>query len=146
MLGPPGRHSCVGAQRRQVEVSPAVIGPLLCGEARQNFDDIAESDVGIRCRLLACRRRKRDFAQDGERHGKDHGIGAKIAPSLQCTAIRLQPRRSPSRHDRAQIDRGIEPTVWRYEILDRRAIALREASMLTLSRPTHSSRSVRVLA
>jgi len=46
MLGLPGGDSRVGTQKRQVgEVSSAVISPPLCGEAQQNFDDIAESDV-----------------------------------------------------------------------------------------------------
>ena len=73
------------------EVSPAVISPPLCTEAHQYVDDIAESDVSTGCRLFACGRGKCDFAQNGERHGEDRGIGLEdCAPWLQCTAIRLR--------------------------------------------------------
>lgn len=90
VLGPPGRGGHVGTQKRQVgEVSPAVISPPPCGEAQQNFDDIAEADVGTGCRLLARRRRQRDFLRTGSGTVRIAAAASKMAPSSQCTVIRL---------------------------------------------------------
>ena len=47
-------------------------------------------------------------------------------------------------HDSAEMDRDTMPTALRYEILDQRAIALRDASMPTLP-SIYSSRIAKVL-
>src|SRR5271166_6424467 len=79
MLGPPGRDRRVGNQERQVgQLSPAMIGPPLRREAKQNFDDAAEPDIDNGCYLLARRRRKHDLGQYREWHGQDRAVGLEL--------------------------------------------------------------------
>ena len=112
MLGPPGRDRCIGKQERQVgQISPAMIGPPFRGEAQQNFDDIAEPDIGSGCCPLARRRRQRDFGQERERHGKDRGVGLErgaVATAHGNPSAGLVNRRYGS----AEMDRGSVPAAF----------------------------------
>src|SRR5262249_27736046 len=106
MLRPPGRNRCAGEQERQIgEIAPATIGPPFRCESQQNFDDITETDICTGRGLLAYGLRKRDFGQDGERHGKDRGIrlegGAVVTTSGDPSSALID-----GRHGGAEVDRG----------------------------------------
>src|SRR6266404_3790212 len=109
-----------------------MISPPFRCEAQQNLDDVAEPDIGSGPYPLARRRRKRDFGQEREWHGKDRGIGleggAAAAPCGKPSAGLLD-----GRHGSAEMDRGAVPATIGNEMLDERAVALGDPPLLTLS-------------
>src|SRR5262249_46747670 len=133
MLRPPGRNRCAGEQERQIgEIAPATIGPPFRCESQQNFDDITETDICTGRGLLAYGLRKRDFVQDGERHGKDRGIrlegGAVVTTSGNPSSAVID-----GRHGRAETDRGTLSAALGYEKLDAPAISPRDPTLPTES-------------
>src|SRR6266436_851876 len=101
-----------------------MIGPPFCREAQQDLDDVAEPDIGIGCYPLARRRRKRDFGQERQWRCNDRGIGLEDGAVVTACG-------NPSaclvdgRYGSAEMDRGIVPAAFGFEILDERAIAFR---------------------
>jgi hypothetical protein len=89
---------------------------------------VTESDIGTVAYGLG----KRDFGQDGERHGKNRGIrldgGAVVTTSGNPSSALVD-----GRHGGAEMDRGTLSTALGYEKLDERAISPRNPPLPTES-------------
>src|ERR1700730_10918212 len=108
-----------------------MIGPPFGCKAQQDLDDVAEPDIGSDCRPIARRRRKRDFGQERRWRCNDRSIGLEDGAVVTASGNPSGPLVDGG-YSSAEMDRGIVPAAFRFEILDERAMAFRDPPVLTL--------------
>src|ERR1700738_4835533 len=99
-----------------------MISPPFGCEAQQDLDDIAVPDIGSGCRPLARRRRKRDFGQERQWRCDDRSIGLEDGAVVTASG-NPSGRLVDGGYASAEMDRGIVPAAFGFEILGERAIA-----------------------
>src|SRR5215217_109472 len=98
---------------------------------QQDLDHVAEPDIGRGCCSLTRRRRQRDFGQQRERHGKDHGIGLEARPVVTAcgdSAAQLL----DGDYGSAEVNRGTVSAAFVCEMLDESTIASLNPSVLAV--------------
>src|SRR5215469_10467753 len=106
MLRPPDGNRCTGEQERQLaKIAFPTMGPPFPCETQQDFDDITEADIGTGRDLLVYGIRKRNVAQDGERHGNNCGIRF-VNRAVPTTCGKLSVALVDSGHDREKMNCG----------------------------------------